>query len=314
MITKENEILYKISIKASSNSYLIKSDSVILIDPGHNMAFTRLLQLLKEIDISPEDINFVISTHSHGDHVGSVTRLKGLNPDIKIIASELMPEYQRRRAEIKLLEGAEDNFDLFEADISVKDGDILTAGSVNLRFIHTPGHTIDSIAVIIDQINSVFSGDSFYKGIMTQIDYYQGIEKSVNQITDTYKKLMDIDDRFTFYPGHGDKIDEHKKVISDCSKKLERLKHNPEMLIINNLVPSAEFYIYKNPGLRKEEIVDFFFKNMQILLSDPFVKAVDPEKFRSLMERLIALMHIIKMIKIEDDGKIYLSGEINTNL
>ena len=144
MITKENEILYKISIKASSNTYLIKSDSIILIDPGHNMAFTGLLRLLKELNISPDDINFVISTHSHGDHVGSVTRLKELNPNIKIIASELMPEYQRRRASIKLLEGAEDNFDLFKPDISVKDGDIIMAGTRVRRYFPPPaGHHFD---------------------------------------------------------------------------------------------------------------------------------------------------------------------------
>ena len=59
-------------VDKSSHSYLIKGeDKNLLIDSGAEANFPRLEKLLLEVGLKPTDINIIINTHEHHDHIGA---------------------------------------------------------------------------------------------------------------------------------------------------------------------------------------------------------------------------------------------------
>ncbi|MDR0844874.1 MAG: MBL fold metallo-hydrolase, partial [Tannerella sp.] len=71
------EILQKYTSDGSfpnaTNAFLIKTpdDQIILIDAGYGR---KLFDLLKELEVTPEQVNVVLITHMHGDHIGGLLR------------------------------------------------------------------------------------------------------------------------------------------------------------------------------------------------------------------------------------------------
>ncbi|HGE71992.1 TPA: MBL fold metallo-hydrolase [Candidatus Poribacteria bacterium] len=119
-------------------------------------------------------IIYAIGTHSHGDHISGIG------------------EFRKIGAKIVLHSSAQ-----FNADIKVNDGDILKLGKIELKIIHTPGHTQDSICILAE--NKLMTGDTLFVGKIggTNTDDSAKIE-----FDSLFNKLMKLDDSIEVYPGH----------------------------------------------------------------------------------------------------------------
>lgn len=136
-------------------------------------------------------ITHIIETHLHADHVSGNTDLA-----------------QRTGAAIYLHEaaGAE-----FEHQI-VKDGDVITLGNVRLHVRHTPGHTPESITLLVADITRseqpwiALTGDTLFVGDVGRPDLV-GIEAArelAGHMHDTIQhQLLPLNDGILVYPGHG---------------------------------------------------------------------------------------------------------------
>jgi glyoxylase-like metal-dependent hydrolase (beta-lactamase superfamily II) len=120
-------------------------------------------------------IVYVISTHDHGDHTYGNAEIKE-RIGAKIVMHKLAPD---------------------KADILVDDGDVLKLGELELKVIHTPGHTLDCICILVD--NKLLTGDTLFVGKVggTNTDDFARIE--YDSLLD---KLMTLDDSIEVYPGH----------------------------------------------------------------------------------------------------------------
>ncbi len=78
-----------------------------------------------------------------------------------------------------------------------RDGDTLRLGTMTLTFIHTPGHTDDSICVLGG--NKLVTGDTLFVGKVGGTDYGAGAFKEYESL---HNKLMTLDDGVEVYPGH----------------------------------------------------------------------------------------------------------------
>jgi hydroxyacylglutathione hydrolase len=306
------ENVYLLKNQASCNVFFLDFEKKILIDTGHFLTFKTLLKALEQSDFNIKKINYILCTHSHGDHVGCVSALKSLNPQIKIAGSTRYKEYQNKRKERDIPPGAEDQFDEYELDIPLKENDEINLGNQSLKVYETTGHTRDSVSFFLETESLLFSGDVIYDGIVTQLDYYQPLELSLEELSGTYEKIFKIHAK-CFLPGHGPLITDPEKTLKQCGNKMLRLKNNFEMLIINTFIPVTEFYIYKNPGIKKEEVINFFVKNKEKFKNDPGIEKISDKQFIFIIEKLISLMGLMKMVK-EESGKLFLKNEINANL
>lgn len=86
----------------------------------------------------------VLLTHWHGDHVGGVSDLKGLCP--QAIVHKHDPE-----------DGQED----------IYDGQVFCVEGATLKACHTPGHTYDHMAFIIEEEDALITGDSGLPPVFT---------------------------------------------------------------------------------------------------------------------------------------------------
>jgi len=83
-----------------------------------------------------------------------------------------------------------------KGDIQVNDGDSLSLGGLDLRFIHTPGHTEDGICILVE--DCLVTGDTLFVG---KVGGTYGREAARKEF-ESLKRLMELPDETTVWPGH----------------------------------------------------------------------------------------------------------------
>ena len=120
-------------------------------------------------------LSYVVVTHGHGDHTCGAAAAK-------------------RRAGARIVAHPECPVD---ADIRPEDGSTLPLGSLTLAFIHTPGHTADSMCILGG--NKLVTGDTLFVGKVGGTDFGDEARKEYESL---HRKLMALDDAVEVYPGH----------------------------------------------------------------------------------------------------------------
>lgn len=122
----------------------------VVIDGGVDTEATKIRALLKERGATIEDVEAIVLTHGHGDHIGAAYGLT----DIPLYAHKDDVEVIEGRAELKgtvaKMGGKHDPG--LKVDHPFNGGDILKFGDVELEVFHTPGHTAGNCAFLIDGV------------------------------------------------------------------------------------------------------------------------------------------------------------------
>ena len=122
----------------------------ILIDTSSPDNITQLEQDLKELNLTPEDIDIVILTHNHWDHTGGI---------ILFLNSE---------------------FYASELDFGKNLKDIRKLNIPELKIIDTPGHSRGGICILYQDV--LFSGDTlFHRGTIGRTDLPGSDEKQMKE-------------------------------------------------------------------------------------------------------------------------------------
>jgi len=172
------------------NSYLIEGAYRILIDPGHQHLFGELRNSLGSMDIGIEDINLIIATHIHPDHIEAVQAFSSL-PTMVTIHEE----------EYRYFNDAISRYPQFEFDFFLTEG-LLKAGGEELEIIHTPGHSPGSICIYWPSHKALFAGDVIFEQGVGRTDLPGG---SIEQLKNSIKRLSALDIELLL-PGHGNII------------------------------------------------------------------------------------------------------------
>ncbi|OLZ11731.1 MBL fold metallo-hydrolase [Sulfobacillus thermosulfidooxidans] len=162
--------LYEEGKPFRSSAYVIKDNQTALIETGSARSHEALLQGLKELDLSPADLDHVIVTHVHLDHAGGAGQMMQRSPHALLHAH---PRAARHLIDpSKLDQGARavygDHMDeMFGALVPVDasrvviedDEGTLSLGEHTLSFYHTPGHAKHHMCIVDDVTQGIFSGD-----------------------------------------------------------------------------------------------------------------------------------------------------------
>ncbi|MBI2461405.1 MAG: MBL fold metallo-hydrolase [Candidatus Rokubacteria bacterium] len=132
-------------------------------------------------------LTHVLDTHIHADHVSGARELAA-----------------RTGAGLHLHEAAEARY----AFIPLRDGQELELGRVRLRVLHTPGHTPESICLLVSDTTRspdpwfVLTGDTLFVGDVGRPDF--GGEGAAARLHDSlFGRLLALDDAVEVYPAHG---------------------------------------------------------------------------------------------------------------
>ncbi len=174
--------------------YLIGDEEMeegLFIDPADDI--DDLLRGARKKGVSK--IKYIVNTHAHVDHIMGNAEMKR-RTGAKIVIHE--------KDSVFLTRTPPELLSMFRAtpsppaDILVKDGDILRVGRIELKVIHTPGHSPGGISLYLDGM--VFTGDTLFVGSVGRTDFpgssWEVMEASIRE------KLYTLPGETVVYPGH----------------------------------------------------------------------------------------------------------------
>ena len=198
----------------NSNSIMISGSVKTLIDPGHKQLFDQLADQLREDGVPPENIDMVIHTHCHPDHMeageilGGYGAKQALHPDDEEYFRKIGPEFYKAM-------GLE--MPNITVDVGLVEGD-LNLGDITLQVYHTPGHSPGSICLYWPELRVLIAGDLIFAQGVGRTDFPGG---SGQQLKESIIKMSSLDIE-AILPGHGPPIVGRQNVIANF-QAIERM-------------------------------------------------------------------------------------------
>ena len=127
-----------------NNVWLVGDDeTVVIVDAAHDAA--KILEA-----VAGRDVTAIVCTHAHNDHVNAARELVAatgapvcLHPDDAMLWEVVNPDL---------------------AYVELRDGDVVHVAGVDLRVLHTPGHSPGGVCLVADELGVVLSGDTLFHG------------------------------------------------------------------------------------------------------------------------------------------------------
>ncbi len=173
-------------------SYIVADESTrtaVVIDPQRDV--DRYLEFASEHDV---EIRHVFLTHFHADFVAGHLELRDRTGAAIYLGSAAKAEY---------------------AFTPMQDGDRLELGGVRLEVLETPGHTPESISLLVYDLtisgtspHAVLTGDTLFVGDVGRPDLRASLGWSAAKLGDMlydslHRKLLPLPDSSLVYPAHG---------------------------------------------------------------------------------------------------------------
>lgn len=211
-----------------SHSYVILGTrGNMLIDSGLDSNYLQLKESLHYIGMKVRDIDIVVNTHEHFDHIGANRYFQ----DHAIIAAHRFAATKMAFDDryVTLYKSGDENDISMHVHLWLESRSRIDLGNFAIDIIHTPGHTSGSICVYEPEKKFMFTGDTLFAGGKLPVIAESG---SIGDYINSLKSLQTRQVK-EIYPGHGDISTEPDKDIStaiDNAFKLLRGDGDPEII------------------------------------------------------------------------------------
>jgi len=180
-----------------ANGYLVWDDGkkAFFVDPGGDPE-----DVIQFIEQNEMELEAILLTHGHSDHIGGLAQLSVLTNDIYIHKDDIGLLSDSEANLSKYTCGAPLSFSLDVKKLS--DGDIINIGDIAISVIHTPGHTRGGCCFYVDMKPEplLFSGDTLFASSIGRTDFPGG---DYGALIKSLSKLSPYPDETRVLPGHG---------------------------------------------------------------------------------------------------------------
>ena len=168
----------------------------VVIDPGDDG--DRILKALSEEKLT---VKAILNTHGHFDHVGANKRLKEVTgADIMIHEADAGMLQELSVTAMAFGLKAENSP---PADRLLCDGEAIRFGELELKVLHTPGHTPGGVTFYCEKEKTAFAGDTLFYGSIGRTDLPGGNYGTL--ISSIKTQLFALPDETVVFTGHGPK-------------------------------------------------------------------------------------------------------------
>jgi len=211
--------LYQIKAKKpGSHAYLIAGrDLTVLVDTGVHEHIAEMEESLAEAGVATGDIDMLINTHEHFDHIGANRLLQ----DTATVAAH-------RSSAVKIVTGDEEvtmcrahaqEVGGYKVHLWLNNVDLIDAGDFKLKILHTPGHTSGCISIYEPRKRFLISGDTlFARGTIASV-YKSG---SLGEYHNSLRRLATMKTELLL-PGHGMLSEDPEEDMARAIENVERL-------------------------------------------------------------------------------------------
>ena len=258
-------------------AYYVESENeAIIIDPLRDIG--TYIKLLKK---SNSKLKYIIETHFHADFVSGHYNLK-----------------KETNAEIIMGKNSDASFE----HIQIKSKEEIKLGKIKLRFLHTPGHTLESICIVIIDENKekvVFTGDTLFIGDVGRPDLAVSSEKNIDKeylarkLFGSMKILKKLKNECVVLPGHGAGSSCGKKISKDFSSTIGKEKESNYAFKINK-----EDYFVEKVTENLSPPPEYFFKTVELNKHNETIELTSEVLNKKL--KYIPLEEFEKLLLLED--------------
>ena len=201
-------------------SYIIidqKNKNTCVVDPSESKPIINFLEK------NNLQLNYILNTHHHYDHVGGNTELK-------------------KKYKAKIVGFTGDYKRIPEIDIMLKDGEIWKEDNFEAKIIHIPGHTTGHIAFYFFNEKIIFTGDTLFSLGCGKI-----FEGTYKEMFESLSKIKNLPEDTKIYCGHEYTLQNSKFCI----------KHDPQNQDLQNKITKINEKLKNNvptiPSILKDE-------------------------------------------------------------
>ena len=184
---------------SGTQSYLVGSGSVAVIDPGPDLP-EHLEALLGALD--GEQVTAIVCTHTHRDHSPASRALQAETEAPIIGCAPLTMEDEGPRADAA--------FDPdYAPDRVLLDGERIEGEGWTLEAVHTPGHTSNHLCLALPEEQALFTGDHVMGWSTTVVSPPDG---DMTAYMASLERLLAREDAI-YYPAHGPAIERPQRLV-----------------------------------------------------------------------------------------------------
>jgi len=152
-------------------SYVLKGEKTLIVESGPASSVPNLLSGLEELNVRPEEIDYVAVSHVHIDHSGGAGALLKKLPNAKVIVhpkgishlvdpSRLWAASKQALGDVAEMFGKPEPVPENRIISALENGGTNLGNGLTLRVIETPGHASHNVAFYEQSSGGVFPGDS----------------------------------------------------------------------------------------------------------------------------------------------------------
>lgn len=178
-----------------TNTYLLvdeeTGEGAVIDCPNDMEEMFNLIENTKEL----KHLKYLILTHGHFDHILGIPEFKEKYDIPVLICGEDKPCLGDGKVSLASYLGHKQT--PVDADGTFADGDVLELGNLKIQVMHTPGHTVGSCCLIVDDV--IFSGDTVFYDTVGTTTLPGG---SMPVLLNSIERIKTLQGDYTILPGH----------------------------------------------------------------------------------------------------------------
>lgn len=211
----------------NANHFVSRSEKPALIDTGYLSGCDETVRRIEGLGVSITDIDLIVSTHCHCDHIGGNRRIQSAS-NCDIALHRIGKHFIDHRDDWSTWWRYYDQeAEFFTCTRPLEDGERISIGTHSFIVLHTPGHAADGIALYHESEKILISSDALWENDMAVMTLRVEGSRALFEMETSLEKLARLDVKIV-YPGHGRPFTDFRGAIEKALRRVSRFKADRE--------------------------------------------------------------------------------------